>query len=203
MLNRKADPVMALPPHYQEVHYMSINERGVLLWLNLLSLVPLAISALLILGALLVYHEELGSPLVVNALPGALPAPLGLVLVLTVLPIHEWLHGVTIARCGHRPRYGVKLFVLFATSDGALFRRDEFIRIALAPLAVITVFGGMVMLFLPFGLAYWVALAIILNAGGAIGDLWMTAIALRYDSSALIRDEEDSMRIFARASGPA
>jgi hypothetical protein len=203
MLNRKADPVMALPPHYQEVHYMSINERGVLLWLNLLSLVPLALSALLIFGALLVYQEELGSPLVINALPDALPTPLGIVLVLAVLPIHEWLHGVMIARCGHRPRYGVKLFVLFATSDGALFRRDEFIRIALAPLVVITAFGGMVMLFLPFGLAYWVALAIILNAGGAIGDLWMTAIALRYDSSALIRDEEDSMRIFARASRPA
>ncbi len=43
---------------------MSINEHGVLLWLNLLSLVPLAISALIVFGALLVYHEELGSPLV-------------------------------------------------------------------------------------------------------------------------------------------
>jgi hypothetical protein len=201
MLNRKADPVMALPPHYREVHYMSINERGVLLWLNLLSLVPLAIGALLVFGALLIYHEELGSPLIVNSLPDSLPAPLGIAFVLMVLPMHEWLHGLMIARYGHRPRYGVKLFVLFATSDGALFRRGEFIRIALAPLTVITVFGSVIMLFLPFGLAYWVALAVILNAGGAIGDLWMTAIALRHDPSVLIRDEEDSMRIFARANG--
>jgi hypothetical protein len=196
-MKRKAKPVITLPPNYQEVHYMSINERGVLVWLNFLSLVPLAISALLVFGALLVYNEELGAPLAVGSLPNSLPAPLGVALVLIVLPLHEWIHGLVIARCGHRPRYGVKLFVLFATSDGALFRRDEFIRVALAPLVVITALGSLIMLFLPFGLAYWVALAVILNAGGAIGDLWMTAIALRYDSSALIRDEEDSMRIFA------
>jgi hypothetical protein len=198
MLNRQADPIRELPPGYQEVRYMSINERGVLLWLNLLSLVPLAISGLIVFGALLVYHEELGSPLVISGLPASIPAALGLAVVLIVLPAHEWIHGLVIAHCGHKPRYGVKLFVLFATSDGALFRRDEFIRIALAPLAVVTAAGGLVMLFLPFGLAYWVGLAIILNAGGAIGDLWMTATVLRYDSSALIRDEEDSMRIFAR-----
>jgi hypothetical protein len=199
LLNRKANPIKALPPDYQEVHYMSINERGVLLWLNVLSLIPLAISALLVFGALLVYHEELGSPLTINTLPDSLPSLLGLALVMIVLPTHEWIHGLVIARYGHQPRYGVKLMVLFATSDGALFRRGEFVRIALAPLVVITVIGGLIMLFLPLGLAYWVGLAVVLNAGGAIGDLWMTAMALRYDSSALIRDEEDSMRIFARA----
>lgn len=198
MFNRQADPIRELPPGYREVRYMSINERGVLLWLNLLSLVPLAISALIVFGALLVYHEELGSPLVIDELPASLPPALGLAVVLIVLPAHEWIHGLVIARCGHKPRYGVKLFVLFATSDGALFRRDEFIRIALAPLVVVTAAGSLMMLFLPFGLAYWAGLAVILNAGGAIGDLWMTVIVLRYDSSALVRDEEDSMRIFAR-----
>jgi hypothetical protein len=202
-IGQKADPVLVLPPHYREVHYMSINEHGVLLWLNLLSIVPLIISALIVFGSLLVYNDELGSPLVINALPHSVPTLAGLAAVFTVLPLHEWIHGLVIARCGHKPRYGVKLLVLFATSDGALFRRDEFIRVALAPLIVITAVGGLLMLFLPFGLAYWVGLAVVLNAGGAIGDLWMTTIALRYDPSILIRDEEDSMRIFARAASPA
>jgi hypothetical protein len=196
----KANPVRALPPDYREVRYMNINEHGVLLWLNVLSLVPLTISGLIVFGWLLVYSEELGSPLVINALPDSIPTLAGLAAVLIVLPLHEWIHGLFIARCGHKARYGVKLFVLFATSDGALFRRNEFIRIALAPLVVITVVGSLLMLFLPIGLAYWVGLAVVLNAGGAIGDLWMTTVALRYDPSALIRDEEDSMRIFAQAT---
>ena len=198
-IGHRAEPVITLPPHYQEVQYLNINEHGVLLWLNLMSLVPLTISALIVFGSLLVYSQELGSPLVIDALPGSVPTLVGLAAVLIVLPLHEWIHGMVIARCGHKPRYGVKLFVLFATSDGALFRRDEFIRVALAPLVVITAMGGLLMLFLPFGMAYWVGLAVVLNAGGAIGDLWMTAVALRYDPSALIRDEEDSMRIFAQA----
>ncbi len=177
---------------------MSINERGVLLWLNVLSLIPMFIMGLLIFGMLLVYHEEFGAPLIIDALPDSASSLAGLTLVLVMLPLHEWLHGVIIARCGHKPRYGLKLFVLFATSDGALFRRNEFIRIAMAPLVIITLVGGVMMLLAPMGLATWFALAITLNAAGSIGDLWMTAIALRYDSSALIRDEEDSMRIFIR-----
>jgi hypothetical protein len=198
MRNRSANPVRALPPDYREVRYMSINERGVLLWLNIMSLVPLVIGGLLVFGLLLVYHEALNAPLAIAALPGSMPSQLGLLLVVLILPLHELVHGVVIARYGHKPRYGVKLFVLFATSDGALFRRNEFVRIALAPLVVISAVGSAIMLFLPFGLGYWIALAITLNAAGAIGDLWMTAVALRYDPSALVRDEADSMRIFAR-----
>jgi len=197
MRNRRANPVRALPPDYREVRYLSINERGVLLWLNVMSLVPLMIGGLLVFGLLLVYHEALNAPLAIAALPESMPSQLGLLLVVLILPLHELVHGVVIARYGHKPRYGVKLFVLFATSDGALFRRNEFVRIALAPLVVISIVGSVIMLFLPFGLGYWLALAITLNAAGAIGDLWMTAVALRYDSSALVRDEADSMRIFA------
>ncbi|MBN1565018.1 MAG: DUF3267 domain-containing protein [Anaerolineae bacterium] len=200
MLNPGANPITELPTDYQEARYMSVNERGVLLWLNILSLIPMLIMGLLIFGVLLVYHEELGAPLVINALPDSTSSTVGLILVLLILPLHEWLHGVVIAHYGHKPRYGIKLFVLFATSDGALFRRNEFIRIALAPLVIITLVGGVIMLFAPMGLATWIALAITLNAAGAIGDLWMTGIALRYDASALIRDEEDSMRIFIRLS---
>lgn len=200
MLSRRAQPITALPVDYQEARYMSINERGVLLWLNVFSLIPMIIMGFTIFGALLVYQEELGAPLVIPGLPDNLPSLIGLIFLLGILPIHEWLHGVSIAYYGHKPRYGVKLFVLFATSDGALFRRNEFIRIALAPLVVITLIGGVLMLFLPMGLGTWVAWAITLNAAGSIGDLWMTMVSLRYDKTALIRDEEDSMRIFIRLS---
>jgi hypothetical protein len=196
MPNAKSDPIRELPPTYQQVHYMSINERGMLIWLNLMSLIPLAISGLLVFGTLMIY-QDLGSPLTIDGLPDSVPPLIGLGLALIVLPLHEWIHGLAIAHFGHQPRYGIKLFVLFATSDGALFRRDEFIKIALAPLLAISLVGGMIMLFLPFGLAYWVGLAVVLNAAGAIGDLWMTSVVLRFGPSTLVRDEEDSMRVFA------
>ncbi|MBN1681125.1 MAG: DUF3267 domain-containing protein [Anaerolineae bacterium] len=198
MWTNHADPITVVPPNYREVDYIKITNRRAFLWLNVMSLLPLTASGLLMFGALLVYHEEMGGPLVIPALSGELPSLVGLLLVLLVLPLHEWIHGLAIRRCGHTPRYGVKLLVLFATSDGALFRRNEFILIALAPLVTVTLAGLFVMVFLPYQLGYWIALAVVLNAAGAIGDLWMTIAALRFDASALIRDEEDSMRIFAR-----
>ncbi|NDJ78388.1 MAG: DUF3267 domain-containing protein [Chloroflexi bacterium] len=198
MLNETTNPITTLPANYREARYMSVNERGVLVMLNLLSLIPMAISGLVVFGGLLVYHEELEAPLVLGFLPDKIPSTLGIVLILLVLPLHEWIHGQVIRLCGHKPRYGVKWMVLFATSDGAYFRRNEFIRIALAPLVVISLGGLLLMPFLPYGLAQWFALAVMLNAAGAIGDLWMTAVALGFDASALIRDEEDSMRIFTR-----
>jgi len=191
------NPIKALPPSYRQVHLLSVGRRSVLIWLNIMSLLPLAISGLLIFGLLMIYHAELNAPLVIHAIPGNIPSGIGLAIVLLVLPLHEWIHGLSIAHYGHKPRYGAKWMVLFATSDNALFRRNEFIHIALAPLVVITTSGLILIAFVPLGLAEWIALAISINAAGAIGDIWMAAIALRYDRSALIRDEEDSMRIFA------
>ena len=192
-------PIKALPTGYREASFISINKPGMLVWLNLMSLIPLVISGMLVFGALLVYHEELGAPLVFNdALPDDLPTWGGLLLVLLVLPLHELMHGLAIQYFGHKPRYGFKLVVMFATSDGAYFRRGEFIRIALAPLAAISLLGAVIMLFVPQGVGYWVGWAVCLNAAGAIGDLWMTAAVLRYHPATLIRDEADSMRIFVR-----
>jgi len=45
----------------------------------------------------------------------------------------------------------------------------------------------------------WVALfafCATINAGGAIGDLWIAKIVLRYPASAYIMDERDGVRVF-------
>lgn len=195
MWKHTAQPIRSLPPGYREAERMRVTEPRRLFWLNVFSLIPLAGSGLVIGGLLAIYNAA-DAPLVIDALPQSIPSEIGLLLVLLVLPLHEWIHGQAIRYYGHRPRYGAKFLVLFATADGALFRRDEFIRIALAPLVAITLVGVPVLAFLPSGLAQWVALAVMMNAGGAIGDIWMTAVALRFAPSALIRDEEDSMRVF-------
>ena len=200
MSNPSRQPIRALPVNYYQAHYLNLNQRGVMLWLNVLSVIPLAIGGLLAFGALLVYHEELGAPLVIDALPERLPEMLGFALVLLVLPLHEWIHGLMIRRVGHRPRYGVRLLVLFATADGAFFRRDEFLGVALAPLAVISAIGLAIMVFLPGALAYWIALAVALNAAGAIGDIWMSLVVLRFTPASLIQDEGAGMRIFVPRS---
>ncbi|MBI5667227.1 MAG: DUF3267 domain-containing protein [Chloroflexi bacterium] len=194
---RRLPPVHELPPGYREVYHLVLLEPGKILLVNLLALLPLGAALLLMAGwwALVVRARGL--------FPGpAVPWWLGLLLaLLIVLPLHEWLHGQAIRWAGHRPRYGLLLSkgALYATADNALFPRDAYLVIALAPLVGITLLGMGLVVALPDSIGYYVALAVVFNAGSAIGDLWMAAVVLRYPRSALVRDEADSLRVYTRA----
>lgn len=188
-------PIHELPPGYREVYHLVLLRPGTALLVNLLALLPLAAALLLMAGWWSVVLRLRG------AFPGGPEVPLWLgliVVLLVVLPLHEGLHGLAIRWVGHRPRYGLLLSkgALYATADNALFPRNVFIVIALAPLVGITLLGMLLMLVLPDGLGYYAALAVVLNAGSAIGDLWMVRVVLRYSSAALVRDEADSLRLY-------
>ncbi len=190
------NPVRALPADYAEVRHVSLTEGRRLLWLNLLSLLPL-VAALLVMAVWTV----LVAPIRANVPPTDFELPwwLGVLLVLViVLPLHELIHGIAITLTGHPATYGIKLEkgVLYATSDGALFRRDEYLFVALAPLIGITLLCFGLSLASPEWLYGLLVMAVVLNAGGAVGDLWSVAVLLRYPRRALVRDEQDGFRVF-------
>jgi hypothetical protein len=54
------------------------------------------------------------------------------------------------------------------------------------------------MLALPDPYLFYIAAALVINATGAVGDLWMTVVVRRYPPDTLVQDEADSVRIFAR-----
>ncbi|MCZ7544566.1 MAG: DUF3267 domain-containing protein [Anaerolineae bacterium] len=148
--------------------------------------------------ALSAWYLSIGAPLALPFLdrrllpPGFdLPALIAL-LVLLVLPLHELCHGLAFRLLGvGRVRYGIKLsrLVLYAAPAGeAYFRRDAFIAATLAPLAAITLLGAAGLLLSPPGLHLFWALAVALNAGGAVGDMAAVALVRRYPPSTLVRD---------------
>ncbi len=195
-----ATPIHELPPHYQEVRLLVATEGRTLLWLNLAAIVPLVISLLLmdrwwhfVQGVRGVYGSE-----ILDHMPwwGRLLA-VALVLVITYT-LHEWIHGLAIRWMGHKPRYGIRLDmgVMYATTDNAYFPRNAFLVIALAPLVVMTALGMTLMFFVSDALAYYIGLIVVLNASGAVGDLWMSWVVMRYPSYALVRDEADRIRIY-------
>ena len=199
-LHRPA-PVHSLPSGCREVAHVRLLEPGTALAVNLLALVPMAAGVVVM---------ALWWDLVLRlrgTLPGGpvIPWWLGVVAAaLLILPLHEWVHGQAIRWAGHRPRYGLMLGkgALYATADNALFPRNVFIVIALAPLAVITLLGMALVLALPDSVGFYTALAVIFNAGSAIGDLWMAALVWRRPPSALVRDEADSIRIYGFETEP-
>lgn len=189
-------PIRELPQNYRESLHYVLTEGRRLLWLNVAALLPMLLAIALMAG-----WWEIVAPVRAASAgdPFSVPWWLGVVgMFLIVLPLHELFHGLAITLVGHRARYGMKLDkgVLYATADQALFRRDEYIFVALMPVVAITLLGMALMLLAPDGLVYYIALGVALNAGGAVGDLWATIVVLRYSRSALVRDEEDGFRVY-------
>jgi len=186
-------PLRALPDGYHEVEYLDVTDTSRLVWLNLMAVVPLIVSALIVVAWWL-----LTTPLRAGRSGFDVPWWLALVGLLALLLVHEALHGAAMLALGHRPTFGAKLSqgLLYALSDGAYYRRDEFLGIALAPLTAISLAGLALMAFVPDSPAFWLGVVVVVNAASAIGDLWMSARALRYPSTVLVRDEPTGVRFF-------
>lgn len=194
-------PITSLPPGYRETYHLCVTQLRV--WFPLLAVTigAVMVCVALVFGGLLAYSAA-GAPLVLVDVPERVARPLGVALLLGVLPLHEWVHGLAIRHFGHRPRYGIKWYALFTTAENAYFRRNEYLCVLLAPLCLITLAGLLLLWWVSLEMAQWIALAVVANASGAGGDLWMAWMACRFGPEALIRDEADGMRVFVPERGP-
>jgi hypothetical protein len=187
----------AVPARYREVLYWRITQSTwKLTVVNLLSLVMLAV-----VGAVFV-----GWVVLLNRMPKGLnfQLPQAVILILAVvatLVLHELAHGLAMVAYGARPRFGVlwQGLMFYATSPGYAFRRNDYLVVILAPLVGLSLLALMVILFMPPEVALLVALCATVNGAGAVGDLWIMLITLRYPERAYVMDERDGMRIFLPA----
>jgi len=107
-----------------------------------------------------------------------------------ILPIHEAIHGLTILFWGGRPHFGAKLpLALFCGARQQIFRRNQYIVVAMAPLVVISVAGMILTLLMP-GLATYALFAIAGNISGAAGDLVVVWQLYHLPRHILVEDTE-------------
>ena len=202
MTDNDPKSVTTLPEGYQQVYYLSVLDENALLTLNIFSLV------LLIVFGALTWLWQGNNNADWNISSGwIVPAVIGIFI------IHEWIHGVAIRWAGQKPRYGVKAvkigripipIAFYATPKGEVyFPRLPLIIIALAPVVIRSLVGWVLIVLSPDDQLDWIiSLAVIFNGSGAAGDIWMTREALRYGKQALIKDEADTIRIYAPIADP-
>jgi hypothetical protein len=107
-----------------------------------------------------------------------------------ILPVHEAIHGLTILFWGGRPHFGAKLpLALFCGAREQIFRRDQYIVVALAPLVVLSIAGMILMLLAP-GFASYAIFAIAGNISGSAGDLVVARQLCRLPRNVLVEDTE-------------
>ena len=119
--------------------------------------------------------------------------------VVVTFVLHELTHGLTMQLFGAKPKYGIiwKGLMLYATSPGYAYRRNNYVVISLAPFVFISVLVVLGM-WIVQGTAWVALLAVcgIVNASGTVGDMWITMIVLRYAATAYVMDERDGIRVF-------
>jgi hypothetical protein len=198
-INRIAPAAGSLPENYQEVLYWKLTKKLIrVIGLQLLS-IPLFVISSVVFWGLAINLGKLPE-IIKFGLPeiGVFVAA-----ILMTLILHELTHGLVMKMFGAAPQYGVlwKQLMFYATSPGFVYRRNAYIAIALAPLTLLS-FLVVVGMWLLSG-TLWVPLlgvCAVINASGAIGDLWMTILVLRYAPTAYIMDERDGIRVFTLPS---
>ena len=102
---------------------------------------------------------------------------------------------------GGKPRYGAGIahYIVpyFYTTTKTVFLRNQFIVIAIAPLVVISLVGIGVMAAFP-SIAHWMFIPFVINASGAVGDLWVTRNVLRYPKHVLLEDRKTGLIIYGK-----
>jgi hypothetical protein len=122
-----------------------------------------------------------------------------LVLVLAVmLVMHELAHGLLFwIFTRQRPRFGLRLAYAYAAAPDWFLPRNHYLPVALAPLALLSLAGLLVLPFMPAGwlLLWWFFLTG--NASGAVGDLYVAGWLLRQSPTVLVKDYGDRIDVFA------
>ncbi|HYI14082.1 MAG TPA: DUF3267 domain-containing protein [Thermomicrobiales bacterium] len=119
----------------------------------------------------------------------------GIVIALVLVPLlHEAVHGIAAMLAGVRPSYGIGPGFAYTTFLDPVGKRP-YLTIGLAPLVVLSAIG------LPLA-ALWDAATgailffLVVNAAGAIGDIWMSWRIAFQPRDALFVDLADGFAVF-------
>ena len=196
-LNDQISASGVLPENYQEVLSWKVTGKPMrLIALNIVGAILFVVFGMIFFNLAI----RLGKmPSEGNFRLGLVEMGLSIVGIVLTLILHELTHGLAMQMFGASPKYGIiwRGLMLYATSPGYAYRRNNYVVIALAPFAFISMLVVLGVLVLQ-GTAWVVLLAIcgVVNASGAVGDMWITIIVLRYAATAYIMDERDGVRVF-------
>jgi hypothetical protein len=189
----------ALPEGFSLYRVIDLKTAKLQIWLNLASL---PIFAALVIPAYIAVplHVPFVNDLASNSF-GRYFARLALFMaaMIAVMLLHELVHGLCFYVAGGKPTYGHKLpFFLYAACENRYICKRHYFVIGLAPLAVLTALLIPVCALVPQSW-FWVPyFALVANAGGAVGDIYISLLLTRMPKDILAVDSGAAMQIYSR-----
>lgn len=199
----KQQPTQSLPEGYElRARVDLIKNRKLLLILSLASVVMLIIC-----GAGLWWLLQFLRPDFVVAGSFSLTVDSGgtaftsllilLGVVFGMLILHEAIHGLFFwIFTGGRVKFAFKGAYAYAAAPDWYLPKSPYLVVSLAPLVLITLLGIVAFLWVPLSWIPAIMLLIIMNASGAVGDIYVFFWLLGLPSDGLIRDFGEQMEVY-------
>jgi hypothetical protein len=115
--------------------------------------------------------------------------------------LHELAHGLffwLFAR--HRPEFGIGPGYAFAAMPDWFYPRGQYLVIALAPLVLLTLVGLTASIFAPQPWLNWLLIGMLINCGGAIGDMYIGWRVAHEEHSVLVKDSGDGFQLYRKTA---
>jgi hypothetical protein len=198
-----------LPQGFREYGRISLKKKQLLLGLNVLA-IPWFLLCALFFGALTSQLRPLNFAILGKAFPRGTPleAVGGIVAVYAallitlcgVIVLHELTHGLFFwLFTQSRPVFGFRGWYAYAAAPGWYLPRAQFLVVVGAPLIHLSLLGEALLQLVPEAAVPLVLWGLILNAGVAIGDLYLIARLVVAPRAAVIEDRGDEVTWYVRA----
>ena len=195
-----------LPEGYSLLRAIDLNTDKLKLWLNLTSL-PVFVALLIPAGFAVPPRTQV--PFVFDAIYASLGKGFAIAMVYLALwlicgiafvPLHEFVHGLCFKYiAGGKPTYGQKLpFFLYAACENRYICKKHYFVITLAPLVVFMALLAPVCALVPQSWFWIPYFALVLNASGAVGDMYIAFLLLRMPKDVLAIDSGVAMQFFSK-----
>ncbi len=193
-----------LPPGYVETARFNIKSRGTIITLNLVGLVLVLLSTAGFTMLAVYLRPEAAESLFSFSLEGIefLVALAGLLLIIFVtLTLHEAVHGLGFRYLAKvKPVFAFRGAYAYAAAPGWYIPTRIYFWIGIAPLVVLSLLAVVLMVVLPVTALTAVVLAAVMNASGAVGDIWVAVLLLRQPGGSLALDNGDEISLYAPRS---
>lgn len=189
-------PTQALPKTYQLENNLDLSkDKRLAFGLNLLGLVVFLLSGRFFIQIALILRGETEFSATSDNIPVTLLACV-MIIFLTVV-VHEGIHGISFwCLTKGKPKFGFKGLYAYAAIPDWYLPRETYFVVALAPLALITIAGVLLMPIVPQALLPFLLIWLVFNFSGSIGDIAIIVWLLRKPKIIYINDFGDGVSIY-------
>ena len=193
---QKVKPVKELSSAYVYAGEINVQNRRVILALNLIALAMLFVFGWLFWQMAAAVRTEPFLPGLSAILDGLEPFWL-LLGIVGVFIVHELIHGFFFWRfTGDRPRFGLHIFYAYAAAPDWYLPRNRFIIVGAAPFVLITITGLILLPYIAPQAVTELLIILTLNAAGSVGDLLVIGWLITQPRTTMINDVGPSITFY-------